>query len=123
MRLWAAIAIVVVGRLASAQTTPAALDARPFVLSPDFGELSATPMADVLPSFTAALSLWLDSSRGPLHVAVPELGLPPRDIVEWRTDAHLLASVGLFGPVEAGFDVPWILYQGGLDSPYARSVL
>ncbi|MBI5508683.1 MAG: hypothetical protein HY903_08010 [Deltaproteobacteria bacterium] len=108
---------------AAAQVEPAAFDAQLFHPTPDAGGMLGV-MTEKTPGHLAvATGIWLDLGFNSLRVGVSSLQLPRATLVTRRFDTHLIATLGVGRSLELGLELPWVMYQGGNDSAFARQVL
>lgn len=92
----------------------------------DSGPLFSVWEATVHPAGESSLALFGDLGFRALRLSNSNPSLPQTDIVQWRTNLHAMASVGVFGFLQIGVEVPWVLFaaaESDVDNSFTRSVL
>jgi large repetitive protein len=107
----------------STSVEPAAFDSQLFHPTPDAAGLVSIITEKTPGHLSVATGLWLDLGFNSLRVGVPSLTLPRATLVTRRFDAHLVSTLGIGRHLEVGLELPFVLYQGGNDSAFARQVL
>lgn len=103
--------------------TPAAFNIDPFAPPADTGGFVQTYSAIMAPKGNIGATLWLNAVLDPLHMEIPELDLPPKNVVTGRFSSQLSASYAFHQRIQAGISIPFVLWQQGLDTGFTHSVV